>query len=571
MNINSQYAFYPPQPDNPTDEDRYVLLRYALTQKGWPEDMRTILRLMAPPPPVTSLAEAGSCKGVRVGVIGGGLAGLSAAYELRKMGFDITIFDALTDRPGGRVYTYYFGGDPTLYGEFGPMRIPVAHETVWHYLKLFGLPTHPFIQVNPHAFIYLKGTRVRNDADGVNVKTAIYPKYDLRQWERALSWQRLLSIGTDDRLLRAGPRERAEIIEVRRQYSIKTLEWINQSSMQLMEAAGLSQGAINLVTNFIPLLEGNLYSSFIDYIQESYPADVSYLYGIPGGMVRLPIAFYQSFFEAAPYAGNSPASAGNVSYKTGHQVSGIYLNDGGNKVTLRYQNLQTREKAIETFDYAVCAIPFSTLRAVEISPLFSGIKMRAIREVNYTPSQKSLLLTNQRFWEKQGIVGGGSFTDLPIGSIWYPSDHIQYINNPKDIPDDISRLPSDEPGVIIGSFNFNLDTTRLLNLPEDLALEEMKRNISAVHGLPEGYLDSVVRGYKAVNWNQEPTFRGALSFFTPEQKRLFAYGMALPEYGGRVFFAGEHISAVHRWMQGALQTGMQAANDLVKAKMKLSP
>jgi monoamine oxidase len=39
----------------------------------------------------------------------------------------------------------------------------------------------------------------------------------------------------------------------------------------------------------------------------------------------------------------------------------------------------------------------------------------------------------------------------------------------------------------------------------------------------------------------------------------------LPEYGGRVFFAGEHISGVHRWMQGALQTGMQAALDLAVA------
>jgi monoamine oxidase len=41
--------------------------------------------------------------------------------------------------------------------------------------------------------------------------------------------------------------------------------------------------------------------------------------------------------------------------------------------------------------------------------------------------------------------------------------------------------------------------------------------------------------------------------------------MTKPEYGGRVFFAGEHISALHRWMQGALQTGMQAACDLAKA------
>jgi monoamine oxidase len=188
--------------------------------------------------------------------------------------------------------------------------------------------------------------------------------------------------------------------------------------------------------------------------------------------------------------------------------------------------------------------------------------MRAIREVYYTPAQKTMLCCSERFWEKQGIAGGGSFTDLPIASIWYPFDHAGYITNPEDVSGDIARLGSDTPGVIIGSFNFGLDTTRLLNQYETMTQKELKREVSQVHGLPDGYLDRIVTDVKAVNWNQEPTFRGALCFFAPEQKRLFSYGMAQPEYGGRVFFAGEHISGVHRWMQGALQTGMQAALDL---------
>lgn len=565
MNLNSQYAFFPPQPDNPTDEDRRVLLKYALSELGWPQDMQTILRLMAPPKPVTEAAPPGSLRGIRVGILGGGLAGLSAAYELRKMGCDITVFDALTDRVGGRVYTYFFEDSPNAYGEFGPMRIPVAHETVWHYIKLFGLSTYPFIQANPNGFAYLKSTRVRNDADGVNVQTSIYPKYELSQWERKTSWQKLLSIGTDDQLRSATTAERAEIIEVKPQYSRRTLEWINRSSMNLMEAAGLSQGAINLVSNFSPLLAGNLYNSFIDYIQEDYPAAVSYLYAFTGGTMILPISFYQSFFSQNPYPDLLPASIGTVKYKAGHLVKGIYMHDSGKHTTIRYEITPTHEQAAETFDYIVCAIPFSTLRNIEIDPIFSGIKMRAVREVNYTPAQKSILYFSERFWEKQGIVGGPSLTDLPIASLWYASDHARQISNPDDIAGDIRRLKTNEPGVLIGSYDFGLDTTRLLNQPPEIAFEEIKREIATVHGLPTEYINQIVKGYKAVNWNQEPTFRGALSFFTPEQKRIFAYGMTLPEYGGRVFFAGEHISANHRWMQGALETGMQAAHDLVKA------
>lgn len=565
MNLNSQFSFYPPQPNNPSDQDRHLLFRYALAQKGWPEDESQILSILAPPLPITSFARPGDFKGIRIGVIGGGLAGLAAAFELRKLGADVTIYDALEDRVGGRVYTYYFDRERTLYHEFGPMRIPVSHETTWHYLNLFKLPTRPFIQNDVNTFVYLRKTRVRNDPDGTNVMRYIYPKYNLYDWERATSWQRLLYLGTDSHLLNASPEERAEIIQVKPHYSDKTLLWSGRSSIQMMESAGLSQEAISLISNFLPLLYGNLYNSFIDFIEENYPADLFYLYEITGGFVNLPMAFYRSLMNPYPfmeYQGIPLELIGKVNYKAGHWVDGIHFDGFDGKVTLGYQHTKSGDRGEEAFDFVVCAIPFSTLRNINIDPLFSNIKMRAIREVNYTPAQKSILLCRERFWEKQGMVGGGSITDLPIGSIWYSMDHGQYINNPNAVQSQLMNLPWREPGVIIGSFNFNLDTTRLTNQPEEKRLEEIKREVEMVHGLPAGYMDGIVEGYKTVNWNQEPTFRGALSFFTPSQKKIFSYGMSLPEYDGRVFFAGEHISAVHRWVQGALQSGMQAANNL---------
>lgn len=446
------------------------------------------------------------------------------------------------------------------------MRIPVAHETVWHYLNLFQLPTRPFIQYNPNGYVYLRKIRVRNDRDGSQVRKYIYPRYDLHAWEREMSWQDLLYLGTDSHLLTASPEERAEILQVKPSYLSKTLRWNARTNLKMMESAALSQEAISLSANFVPLLYGNLYHSFIDFIQEDYPADLSYLYEIPGGFVQLPNAFYSSFLSPNPYEqtqGIAPECLGRVIYQAGHWVNGISFHACEHKVQLAYQALGSGEQGEEKFDFVVCAIPFSTLRNIRIDPLFSPVKMRAIREVNYTPAQKSLLLCQERFWEKEGIVGGSSFTDLPIASIWYPSDHAQYLNHPREALSQLKSLPWQEPGVIIGSFNFNLDTTRLTNQPEEKRFEEIKREIETVHGLPPGYLNPIVTGYKTVNWNEEPTIRGAISFFSTEQKRIFSYGMKLPEYNGRIFFAGEHISAVHRWMQGALQSGMQAANDLV--------
>jgi monoamine oxidase len=246
-------------------------------------------------------------------------------------------------------------------------------------------------------------------------------------------------------------------------------------------------------------------------------------------------------------------------------VTGIYYDSSGGNVIIKYQKTGTGENIKESFDYAICAIPFSPLRTIDIEPLFSEIKMRAVREVNYTPAQKTLLLFSERFWEKEWIPGGSSFTDLPLASIWYPSDHAGYINDPVNAIKQLKGLPSNEPGVLIGSYNFNLDTTCLTNQPEEIRFNEIKRELEMVHGLKPGYLDAIALDCKTVNWDEQPAIRGALSFFAPEQKRIFAYGMALPEYNERIFFAGEHISAVHRWMQGALQSGMQAANDLAAA------
>jgi len=367
-------------------------------------------------------------------------------------------------------------------------------------------------------------------------------------------------------------------------YHPKTLYWDANNIRQILEGRGLSQGAINLLKNFFPLAGQNLYESYIDYVQELYSADLSYLYEIPGGIARLPAAFYNSTicrYPAKDYPAITPNALGRVTWKTGTRAEGIYLNSDGKAVILGYGNKENPGRLYEQFDYVVCAIPFSTLRTIDIQPLFSSLKMQAIREVNYINAQKTFVLFSKRFWEEGGpgvqIVGGASYTDLPVTQIYYPSDHAQYCvkkwtNIPGSTPStnlyygrNINSSLSKEPGVLLASYSFNIEATRLANMPCDLRFEEIKRELEMVHGLPKGYLDPIAIAYKTVNWDDEEWFRGALCFYSPEQKRLFSCAAATPEYNNRVFFAGEHISAKHRWMQGSLKSGMEAANALALA------
>jgi monoamine oxidase len=580
MPVNSMYSDFPPQPKNPTDEERHFIARYAFSERKRPEDFNYVKSIMEPSPDITTIARPGEFKKVKVGVIGGGAGGMAAAFELRKLGFDITIFDAIEDRIGGRIYTYYFDEDKTTYGEFGAMRIPVTHETTWHYINLFKLNTRTFIQSNSNGFAYVRGIRVRNDSEGQNIKKHVYPSYNLTQWERNTTWQKLLNYGYDEHLLCAPPPLRTEILQVKPYYNPYTLYWDAISNRKMLETSGLSEEAINLISNFSPLPGGFLYNSYIDYIEEVYPVDPTYLYEIEGGTVHLPLSFYNSFLDKnlnELYSGISSGDIGRVKWKGGNWVTEICRDENDGKIILYYQNKNTSEALHEDFDYVVCAIPFSTLREVKIWPLFSPQKMQAIKEVFYGNALKALLYCKRRFWEEGGpeeqIVGGPSYTDLPVSSLWYPSDHGQYTversecikgckgSNKFYIPHETNSIQSSKPGALM-IYNFNLDSNRFGNMPGDLRFEDAKREVEEIHGLPRGYLNDIAVRLKTVNWNREPWFRGGLCFFTPEQKRLFSYAMAIPEYNNRVFFAGEHVSATHRWIQGALQSGMEAANQL---------
>ena len=92
----------------------------------------------------------------RVVVIGAGMAGLVAAYELKRQGHDVAVLEA-QNRVGGRVFTCREFA-PGLYAEAGAMRIPRSHDLTIEYCELFDLPMRPFVMGNP------KGARVRRPA-----------------------------------------------------------------------------------------------------------------------------------------------------------------------------------------------------------------------------------------------------------------------------------------------------------------------------------------------------------------------------------------------------------------------
>ena len=133
----------------------------------------------------------GDPKGASVIILGAGLAGMTAAIELKRAGYKIKILE-YNLRPGGRnwtlrggdVYTELGGAtqhcefDPGLYINPGPWRIPYHHHAILDYCRRFGVTLEPFIQLNHNAFLH--------SADSVRRQAAAHSRHQGRFRRRGL-------------------------------------------------------------------------------------------------------------------------------------------------------------------------------------------------------------------------------------------------------------------------------------------------------------------------------------------------------------------------------------------------
>ena len=101
-------------------------------------------------------AEARHASGKRVVILGAGLSGLVAAWELRSTGNEVIILEAQL-HPGGRVHTIREGLSDDLYAEAGAGRIPQNHDVTMAWVKHFGLELEPFYPTDFAQVALIKG------------------------------------------------------------------------------------------------------------------------------------------------------------------------------------------------------------------------------------------------------------------------------------------------------------------------------------------------------------------------------------------------------------------------------
>ena len=463
----------------------------------------------------------------RVIVVGAGMSGLCTAFELEQRGYEVVILEASDSHLGGRVRTHHFGGGQT--GELGAMRIPAGHNLTRHYISAFGLSLRPFVQSNPDAYYYVQGQKLRindelsaNGLYGLTGDDATKSAFDF--WNQSVL--AVLGSLTDDE--KADLRRVVFQTERMRQLDRVSLEEVLRQSDMSTDAieflASLWAYETSLQTGITTLLREELEEVWIHEFDE-----------IVGGMEQLPKAFLKNL-RAKP--------------RLGAKVARIEQNASTGQVTAFYENRGAWERV--EGDYLVCTVPLPVLQRIEFAPGLTPGKLRAARQVVYDSSTKVLARTSRRFWETDdGIYGGGTYTDLPTGITYYPADNAT-ARDP---------LVSAGPGVLLASYTWGQPARRMAALPSAERHQLTLQQLSKVHPqlANSGTMDKVV----SWSWDNNPHSAGAFCWWAPGQHEALYRDVIARE--GRIFFAGEHASLTHTWIQGALESALRVVQEIVSA------
>ncbi len=437
------------------------------------------------------------------------MAGLTAGYELKRAGHDVSILEA-RHRVGGRIYTLREPFSHGLYAEAGAMRIPKAHRRTLGYIEHFGLKTSPFTMSNPQCYYYLQGKRMRT-AD-CHADPSLLP-YELSEQERGRTMAQLWNDAVKDIVERIEREGESGWQAIEEQYADYSLE-------EFLIEKGFSESARELY-GILENAEAEMNNAFLEWLQEDQRGFYRDLCAIEGGMDRLPLAFYPELqahihFGAEVVAFDQTPSSVIAHYRT---AAGKFTAEA---------------------DYCICTIPFPVLRLIEFLKPLSRRKQQAIRELNYDASAKILFQCKRRFWEEDdGIFGGGTVTDLPIRNLYYP-DHGRETGR----------------GVLLASYTWAQDAERWGSLPPEKRIEQALEDVSQIH--PQ-IIDEFEVGVSHF-WHSDEFAGGAFALFFPGQLRRLHPHIVEPE--GRLYFAGEHASREHAWIDGAIESGLRAANEI---------
>jgi monoamine oxidase len=476
----------------------------------------------------------GDAKGASVLILGAGLAGMTAALELRAAGYKVQVLE-FNSRPGGRNWTLRGGDSFTelggatqtcgfeqgLYLNPGPWRIPYHHRAVLDYCKRLGVTLEPFIQLNHNALLHAsnafggKPQRIRDiktDFQG-HVSELLAKVTQQSKLDEALSVQ-------DKEMLLQSLRSWGALDQ---NYAYKAnLISADYRGYAKSPSGGLGAAPVAGQPIGMPdILQSQLWRYLRNFALYEFQTT---MFQPVGGMDMIGKAFAREVGDLIRYDA---------------KVTRIQQNDGG--VTVSYVDSKAPgTPQLAKADWCVCTIPLSILNQIQID---AGPRMKAaIDAVPYSSSVKIGLQFKRRFWEEdEAIYGGISYTDLPIRQISYPSN-------------DYNRSGR---GVLLGAYVYGgANSYELTSMaPSDRVARAVELG-SQIHPQYRAEFENGI----AVAWHRVPFTLGCAGSWTEEMREQHYDNLC--QIDGRIVLAGEHVSYIPAWQEGAILSSLDAIKRL---------
>ncbi|MFI9719670.1 flavin monoamine oxidase family protein [Streptomyces sp. NPDC052396] len=471
-------------------------------------------------------------KGPRALVLGAGISGLVTAYELEQRGYRVEVIEG-NSRIGGRIHTHRFGSTPGAPSvELGAMRIPTHHLHTLEYIERLGLTgtLRPFTTLLSDENAFLQS------ADGafVRVRDASRPLREslcrdldrhcpgVRHNDATMSFAAWLTAIVDA----IAPPDLREALraDLRRQLlgMVARLdltphlrgEGLDRIDLHALFAAhpGIRAGCSGRLNGFLD-----------DILTETSPA----LLRLEGGMDQLPRRLAARL--------RAPVSCGR-------RVTGIEVRH--NEVLVRVRG--GARSTVRRAEVVVCTLPFPALRRLRRLTGLDADKREVLREVVYCPATKVALHCREPFWRREGIQGGASCTGGLIRQTYYPP---------------VDSAPG-RGAALLASYTIGEEAELLGRLSPRRRNRLVISQLARIH--PRLAEPGMVLDTAGTAWGQSPfqagcTTRWGKSADECEEERRRA---ARPV--GRLFFAGEHCSTTPAWIEGAIESALNAVAEVVR-------
>jgi monoamine oxidase len=486
--------------------------------------------LLAVPQAYAGPPELPPGRGRRVVIIGAGIAGMVLAYELRKSGYQPQILEA-RPRPGGRNWSLR-GGDTViettstqqvawdrgeqLYFNPGPSRLPYHHEGILSYCRTLGVSLQVMCNDNRGALMQddkafdgapQLNRRVVNDARGYVAELAA----------KAIDQAQLAQpVSTDDKeRLRAFLREFGALDKDLAYHGSSRAGWATPPD-------ATHAGTRNQPLDLRQILASDFWQGPMQFGELSTMA-ATMLQPV-GGMGRIG----QAFARALP---------GVITYQA--VVMQLRRIETGARITWKHAATGAQHRIDAPF--VVVTIPFPALREVDTD--FTPATRTAMAAVDYVPAGKMAFQASRRFWElDQQIYGGISWTSRAATQIWYPSGGLQ-----------------GDKGILVGAYIWSDDlANEFAAKPLAQRLSDTLDDVAHLHPQASRWLGHGV----SVAWPNIPYTRAAWAEWSHDA-RATQFPILL-NGDGPYLFAGEHMSYITGWQEGAVRSAHKVLADIAE-------